>query len=138
VVITAALMHLVESSAGNEAFASMPEAMYWSIITMTTVGYGDVTPITPLGKAITAVLVLLGYSLIIVPTGILSAEMMNVSRNPPTTQVCPACLFEGHDSDAEFCKRCGARLNDPVSSATGAADPSGALTHGSGSDEQRP
>ena len=112
VVITGALMHLVESSAGNDAFASMPEAMYWSIITMTTVGYGDVTPITPLGKAITALLVLVGYSLIIVPTGILSAEMVSTAgRGKPTTQVCPGCLAEGHDRDAVYCKKCGTTLN---------------------------
>lgn len=109
VLISSAMMHVVEGNAGNTAFDSMPGAMYWAIITMTTVGYGDITPITAVGKATTAVLVLIGYSLIIVPTGILSAEMAGSGR-PVTTRACPACMAEGHDIDAVFCKRCGERL----------------------------
>ena len=80
VLIASALMHIVEGNAGNEGFESMLGAMYWAIITMTTVGYGDITPITVVGKVTTAALVLVGYSLIIVPTGILSAEMASGKR----------------------------------------------------------
>jgi voltage-gated potassium channel len=76
---------------------------------MTTVGYGDITPVTVVGKITTALLVLVGYSLIIVPTGILSAEITD-SRRKVTTRACSSCMAEGHDADAKFCKRCGALL----------------------------
>lgn len=111
VLIASALMHIVEGNAGNEAFDSMPSAMYWAVITMTTVGYGDITPITAVGKGVTAALVLIGYSLIIIPTGILSAEM--AGRRPPTpsNRACPSCMAEGHAADALFCKRCGQPLS---------------------------
>lgn len=111
VLIASALMHIVEGNAGNEDFDSMPSAMYWAIITMTTVGYGDITPVTAIGKATTAALVLVGYSLIIIPTGIISAEMAGYGRQPITTRTCPACMFEGHDPDALYCKHCGERLH---------------------------
>ncbi len=110
VLIASAVMHIVEGNAGNKAFESMPSAMYWAIITMTTVGYGDITPITPLGKAVTAVLVLIGYSLIIVPTGILSAEFAGAVGRRITTRACPHCMAEGHDEDAIYCKVCGQLL----------------------------
>jgi voltage-gated potassium channel len=78
---------------------------------MTTVGYGDITPSTPLGKFITTLLVLIGYSLIIVPTGILSAEIRAVGQGGAiSTQVCPSCMREGHDGDASHCKYCGGEL----------------------------
>jgi voltage-gated potassium channel len=112
VLITSAIMHIVEGNADNEAFQNLPESMYWAIITMTTVGYGDITPITPIGKAVTAMLVLVGYSLIIVPTGILSAEMASerFGRARITTRACPHCLREGHDAEAKFCKHCGGAM----------------------------
>jgi len=114
VLIASSLMHVVEGNAENEAFDTMPSAMYWAIITMTTVGYGDITPITVTGKAITALLVLVGYSLIIVPTGILSAEFASHKKTPAiTTQTCPSCMAEGHDANARFCKRCGGSLTPP-------------------------
>ncbi len=111
VLIASSFMHVVESHAGNEAFDSMPSAMYWAVITMTTVGYGDIIPITALGKATTIVLVLVGYSLIIVPTGILSAEIAGISSKSVTSRSCPSCTADGHDQDAHFCKRCGESLN---------------------------
>jgi voltage-gated potassium channel len=111
VLIASALMHIVEGNAGNEAFDSMPGAMYWAIISLTTVGYGDITPITVIGKATTAALVLVGYSLIIVPTGILTAEMAGFGRQSITTRACPSCMAEGHDLDAVYCKRCGEPLD---------------------------
>ncbi|MEM1072643.1 MAG: ion transporter [Planctomycetota bacterium] len=111
VLISASVMHVVESQAGNEAFNSMPSAMYWAIITMTTVGYGDITPVTAFGKFVTALLVLIGYSMIIVPTGILSAEIAQQQRRGAVSgQSCRNCLLEGHDADAAFCKRCGHTL----------------------------
>lgn len=114
VLIASALMHVVEGGPENSAFNSIPGAMYWAIITMTTVGYGDVIPVTVVGKITTAMLVLVGYSLIIVPTGILSAEITD-SRRKLTTRACPSCMAEGHDRDAVYCKRCGEQLDpNPV------------------------
>ncbi|MDF1810444.1 MAG: ion transporter [Phycisphaerales bacterium] len=114
ILIASALMHVVESSAGNEDFESMPSAMYWAIITMTTVGYGDIIPITVVGKATTAALVLVGYSMIIVPTGILSAEIAGATKSGSaiSTRSCPSCTAQGHDKDAEFCKKCGEPLSN--------------------------
>lgn len=111
VLIASAVMHVVEGQEDDSPFDSMPEAMYWSIITMTTVGYGDITPQTPIGKFVTASLVLVGYSLIIVPTGILSAEIAG-RRKPLTTQACRHCMCEDHEVDALFCKRCGQPLGE--------------------------
>jgi voltage-gated potassium channel len=112
VLIASAMMHIVEGNAGNEPFDSMPSAMYWAIITMTTVGYGDITPITALGKFTTALLVLFGYSLIIVPTGIVTAEMSGYGRAAPASaRSCPSCALKGHSPDARYCRRCGERLN---------------------------
>ncbi len=110
ILIASTVMHVVEGGAENESFDSIPGAMYWAVITMTTVGYGDVIPVTVVGKITTAALVLVGYSLIIVPTGILSAEISE-SRKRVTTQACPHCMAEGHDRDARYCKRCGERLD---------------------------
>lgn len=114
VVIEGATLHLIEGS-NNPGFSSIPQSMYWAIVTMTTVGYGDVTPETPLGKCLAAVIMVLGYSLIIVPTGIVTAELAHAGGNfgatRITTQVCPECMKEGHEVDATFCKFCGSRLN---------------------------
>lgn len=115
VLIASALMHIVESNAGNKDFESMPSAIYWAIITMTTVGYGDIIPITVIGKATTAALVLVGYSLIIIPTGILTAEITGGGKKAITTRSCASCLAQGHDSDANHCKYCGEPL-DPTKS----------------------
>lgn len=108
VTIMGAAMHLVEGEASG--FTSIPESMYWAIVTMTTVGYGDIAPGSPLGKTLAALMMILGYSLIIVPTGIISAELVHASGKPVTTQVCPDCTSEGHDRDAVYCKFCGGKL----------------------------
>ncbi|MCA9005417.1 MAG: ion transporter, partial [Planctomycetaceae bacterium] len=113
VVIEGAALHLIEEGKGS-GFDSIPESMYWAIVTMTTVGYGDAAPVTPLGKFLAAIIMILGYSLIIVPTGIVSAELAHGGKGSEetkiTTQVCPECMREGHDSNATYCKFCGARL----------------------------
>ncbi len=113
ILITSAAMHVVEGAGGNPNadFDSMPKAMYWAVITMTTVGYGDVVPVTPFGKIMTTVLVLVGYSMIIIPTGVLSAEISGRRAKPITTRSCASCMKEGLDLDAVFCKRCGERLD---------------------------
>ena len=84
--------------------------MYWAIVTMTTVGYGDIAPQTPVGMALAAVIMILGYTVIVVPMGIVSAELVQTARKPVTTQVCPECYAEGHDTDAVHCKYCGGHL----------------------------
>jgi len=109
VVIFGSAMHLIEGP--ESGFTSIPQSMYWAIVTMTTVGYGDIAPETPLGKALAAAIMMLGYCMIIVPTGIVSAELAGAAiRKPLTTQVCPECMAEGHDTDAKHCKFCGGRL----------------------------
>jgi len=111
IIIVGAAMHLIEG--GNEGFQSIPQSMYWATVTLTTVGYGDVTPGTTLGKILAVVMMLLGYSMIIVPTGIVTAELVR-PKSPGlpvlSTQVCPECMAEGHDGDAIHCKYCGAKL----------------------------
>lgn len=108
VTIMGALMHLVE---GPEAgFHSIPEGIYWAIVTMTTVGYGDISPITPLGKFIASLMMVFGYSLIIVPTGIISAEIAVGQTSRQNTETCPHCMKVGHDRKAEYCDRCGGAL----------------------------
>ena len=112
VVIMGAVMHVVEGGSGNEGFSSIPQSMYWAIVTMTTVGYGDAVPTTVAGKMIAAVVMIMGYSLIVVPTGIVSTEMAQATmRSRLSTQHCPHCSREGHDRDAAFCKFCGNSLN---------------------------
>lgn len=115
ITIMAALMHVIESNADNKDFSSLPQSMYWAVVTMTTVGYGDITPITPLGKFLSATMMIIGYSMIIVPTGILSAELAGEATRRAkrsTTQHCPSCSRVGHEDDAKFCKFCGANLDE--------------------------
>ena len=93
-------------------FTSIPEAIYWATVTMTTVGYGDIVPTTVAGKILATILILLGYSLIIVPTGFVSAEFMKASVNKPiSNRSCASCLTEGHDQDAKYCKYCGEAMS---------------------------
>ncbi|QNN22554.1 ion transporter [Planctomycetales bacterium ZRK34] len=108
VCILGAAMHLIEGEASG--FTSIPRSVYWAIVTVTTVGYGDIAPQTPLGQFLAAVAIIIGYSLIIVPTGILSAELSASGRREVSTQVCTACAREGHDADAAYCKYCGTKL----------------------------
>jgi voltage-gated potassium channel len=110
VIITGTLMFLIEGSASG--FTSIPKSIYWAIVTMTTVGYGDIAPQTALGQALASFIMILGYGIIAVPTGIVSSEMISLkSKEKLSTQVCQHCLKEGHDSDALFCKYCGEKLN---------------------------
>lgn len=108
VLIAGTLMYLIEGP--EHGFTSIPRSMYWAIVTMTTVGYGDIAPQTIPGQVLASLLMICGYGVIAVPTGIVSAEM--VSRRPAriSTQACPDCGAEGHDPDAVHCKFCGTRL----------------------------
>jgi len=109
VVIIGSLMHLIER--GTNGFTSIPASVYWAIVTLTTVGYGDISPQTGLGQFLAAMVMILGYSIIAVPTGIVTVEWSQASRRQQTnTQACPSCSAEGHDNDAIYCKFCGAKL----------------------------
>jgi voltage-gated potassium channel len=110
VIVAGTLMFIIEGP--EHEFTSIPRSIYWAIVTMTTVGYGDIAPQTPLGQTIASVIMILGYGIIAVPTGIVSAEMMQLKQSQKiTSQVCPHCLKEGHDPDAVYCKYCGGILN---------------------------
>ena len=107
VIIMGTLMYLIEGEA--HGFTSIPVSMYWAVVTMTTVGYGDLAPRTPLGQLLAAVLMILGYAIIAVPTGIVSVELARTTRGV-SRQACPGCGADGHDEDATHCKYCGAHL----------------------------
>jgi|TARA_B110000914_G_C15400110_1_gene416749 voltage-gated potassium channel len=104
--ITGAGMYLVEGP--NNGFTSIPQSVYWAITTLTSTGYGDTVPLTPIGKLLAIFIMIMGYSLIIVPTGIISNELMKLGDI--STQACLACSKEGHDFNAQFCKHCGEKL----------------------------
>lgn len=108
VVIMGALMYLIEGQ--ESGFSSIPKGIYWAIVTLTTVGYGDIAPQTFWGQTLASMIMILGYSIIAVPTGIITAEM---SRRRPTKNVIPECTHCNnidHDDDAVYCKKCGKKL----------------------------
>lgn len=107
VIIIGTVMYLVEGEASG--FKSIPVSIYWAIVTLTTVGYGDISPVTPLGQFLASIVMIMGYAIIAVPTGIVTAEMMRPSTQS-NTQVCSNCLHDRHDDDAVHCKICGAKL----------------------------
>ena len=108
VVIFGALMHFVEGPHGG--FTNMPQSMYWAIVTLTTVGFGDITPVTPLGKLIASMIMLTGYGIIAVPMGIYFSEFAAASKRRKNRQACPSCKLKGHEADAVHCRACGAAL----------------------------
>jgi voltage-gated potassium channel len=108
VVILGSMMYLIEG--GANGFTSIPRAVYWAIVTLTTVGYGDIAPQTNLGQALAAVVMIMGYAIIAVPTGIITVELGAVTRQARTERICAKCSTSGHDGDAKHCKRCGAEL----------------------------
>jgi voltage-gated potassium channel len=109
VIILGSIMYLVEGK--ENGFTSIPESIYWAIVTITTVGYGDISPVTPLGKFIASIMMFIGYGIIAVPTGIVTTEMaLAVRTKKEKNETCPGCAKEGHDSDAVFCKYCSTML----------------------------
>ena len=106
-VIFGAAMYVVEGP--ENGFTSIPIGMYWAIGTMATVGYGDITPITPLGRFVASTLILIGYGIIAVPTGIYTAELAMGLRER-RHDACPGCKLAEHDTDADYCRRCGTAL----------------------------
>ncbi|MCP5481953.1 MAG: ion transporter [Spirochaetales bacterium] len=111
IVIVGTIMYIVEGPANG--FTSIPVGIYYAVVTLTTVGYGDITPQTAIGKAIASMVMLLGYGIIAVPTGIVTAEIAVAMRDhgQVSTQACPDCGQEGHAGDAKHCKHCGALLH---------------------------
>jgi voltage-gated potassium channel len=109
VVVVGTVMYMVEGP--EHGFTDIPVAMYWAIVTLTTVGYGDLSPKTGLGQFVACVVMILGYAIIAVPTGIVTSELTaNRFRKGSSRQACPACGREGHDEDARHCKYCGSAL----------------------------
>ncbi|MDG1064382.1 MAG: ion transporter [Flavobacteriaceae bacterium] len=114
-IITGTLMYLIEGD--NSGFTSIPRGIYWAIVTLTTVGFGDIAPTTPLGQFIASILMILGYGIIAVPTGIVSAEYAKheLADVPSNTQSCAHCGHHQHQDNAKFCLNCGSALNAPES-----------------------
>ena len=111
VVVLGALMYIIEG--GENGFDNIPVSIYWAVVTITTVGYGDISPITPLGKLLSVVLMLCGYSIIAVPTGIVSAQMRKKSlKIKKAKKICNRCGNADNDNDARYCKVCGEKLTD--------------------------
>ena len=109
VVIIGALMYVIEGE--TNGFTSIPRSIYWAIVTLTTVGYGDLSPKTSFGQIVASIVMVIGYGIIAVPTGIVSVELAHAVRDRMVSgQSCPACGAEGHDPDAICCKYCGAKL----------------------------
>lgn len=108
VLIIGSLMYMVETP--ESGFTSIPQSIYWAIVTLTTVGYGDIAPQTVLGRILASLVMILGYGLIAVPTGIVTVELSQGRARTVSTQACPNCGAEGHDPDARHCKYCGAPL----------------------------
>jgi voltage-gated potassium channel len=101
-------MYVIEGQ--EHGFTDIPTSMYWAIVTLTTVGYGDLSPQTALGKALASVVMIMGYGILAVPTGIVTVEISQAARKAVSTHACPNCGADGHDYDAAHCKYCGAAL----------------------------
>ncbi len=110
ITIMGTVMYLIEGE--KNGFSSIPKSIYWAIVTLTTVGYGDIAPRTVLGQFVASIIMILGYAIIAIPTGIVSVELKKASeRGGVASQHCRYCSEEGHDADAIYCKKCGKKLN---------------------------
>ncbi|QCR22200.1 ion transporter [Pontibacter sp. SGAir0037] len=112
VIIVGTVQYVVEGA--ESGFTSIPVSIYWAIVTLTTVGYGDISPVTPLGQFLASCLMITGYGIIAVPTGIVTVELAQADRKAGNTIVCPNCHKEGHAKDANYCSNCGYRLREDV------------------------
>ncbi|GHA99013.1 ion transporter [Modicisalibacter luteus] len=126
VTIFASVMYLIEPA--EAGFTSIPMSIYWAIVSLTTVGYGDIVPVTPLGQGITVMLMLIGYSIIAVPTGVFSAEVIrSIRQERYSNEACPGCGYDRHEHKARYCLRCGTWLNeerpDPRQVRKGVSEP---------------
>lgn len=112
VMVLGTLMYVIEGPANG--FTSIPTSIYWAISTMTTVGFGDITPKTDLGRFITSIMMLMGWGTLAVPTGIVTAELASSRTEQITTRTCKECMSEGHGATDQYCRHCGAKLPDYV------------------------
>jgi voltage-gated potassium channel len=112
VIIMGSLMYLIEGP--ESGFTSIPRGIYWAIVTLTTVGFGDITPDTVAGQFLASIIMILGYSIIAVPTGIISAELMKTEHLRKLKKKCDECHTEVHDDDADYCKHCGGKLCEKI------------------------
>ena len=110
-MLAGTLIYIVESGEEGSKFDSIPVSIYYAIVSITTVGYGDLTAQTPLGKLITSLMVLAGYAIIAVPTGIVASDMVRGALQDETTDACPGCGAHGHLDDANYCRKCGEKLD---------------------------
>ncbi|UKN01911.1 ion transporter [Paracrocinitomix mangrovi] len=108
VIILGTIMYLVEGAEGG--FDSIPRSVYWAIVTLTTVGYGDISPTTPAGQFVASFIMILGYAIIAVPTGIVTNEFIRKGKAEISNRACPNCSKDGHDADADYCNHCGSKL----------------------------
>ena len=108
VTVMGSMMYLIEG--GENGFDSIPRSVYWAVVTVTTVGYGDISPVTPLGQAVALILMIMGYGIIAVPTGIVTVELNRGRAQLHRHERCPTCGLDDHDNDANYCKRCGTHL----------------------------
>lgn len=117
VIVFGSAMYVIESAVEGTGFTSIPTSIYWAVVTLTTVGYGDISPATPLGQFLAACIMIMGYGVIAVPTGIVSVEINREAsrvRNTSLTHHCYNCLKEGHQTDAIYCRKCGYKLDSPT------------------------
>ena len=112
VMVLGTLMYVIEGPANG--FTSIPTSIYWAISTMTTVGFGDITPKTDLGRFITSIMMLMGWGTLAVPTGIVTAELASSRTEQITTRTCKQCMSEGHAATDQYCRHCGAKLPDYI------------------------
>lgn len=108
VVVLGSVMYFIEGP--QNGFSSIPRGVYWCVVTLTTVGYGDISPHTAIGQAVASLIMILGYGIIAVPTGIVTVELAGIERQRHT-RTCPTCTLEGHEANARYCKGCGAPLH---------------------------
>ncbi|KYH28089.1 MULTISPECIES: ion transporter [Clostridium] len=110
IVLVGAVMYIVEGP--KNGFTSIPESMYWAIVTVSTVGYGDISPKTAMGKVISSLLIIIGYGILAVPTGIISSELTNASKRHRKGKVCPRCHHKSYSRNDKFCSKCGTAFRD--------------------------
>ena len=124
VTVMGSMMYVIEG--GENGFTSIPQSVYWAVVTLSTVGFGDIYPVTPLGKALASVIIMMGYGIIAVPTGIVTVELNREREHEEAArrhEECPRCGLGEHDADARFCKRCGTSIMRATPEASGETAP---------------
>lgn len=110
VIVFGGIMYIVEKEHPESGFESIPISIYWAVVTITTVGYGDISPVTPIGRFLASIIMIMGYAIIAVPTGIVTSEYSRLRKEIDYSQHCRNCGYETHDKEAKFCKMCGEKL----------------------------